>query len=539
MNIEEIFSKNNLVYDRYLQDNITLPYNRNQITIQANETASANIINQKLEFLYNNFLYLYKNSLICSNLLPVSSTAIAGITANSTNFTWYKNLSTSQFIPLSSNNNLTGLDNTNLMHIIRNNSSGMYYAFLCYSNNIKVFKFNDSGTILQNVYNFNEVDPGYSQGSGYGINFVSVSGIASIDNFLYVLDSARCQLVKYNIIGFTTNNNIFNEKLSYIDSIGNFGGKTSKLEFNNPTGLTIINKFIYVLDAGNKCVKKYDIDLNWIQTYRLSVDLLNLTPLDISGDAEGNIFILTSMKLLKYNNSFSSLEILSLENFSNESFKKIIISASESNIFYLITNRNVYKKFTTRIAPIIGKYLLYRYNYNAIDDDINAFAAISDGINDNILLFSRNGNTGKLGFFKDNLNLYDILAQRNFDIYDLKNIFINGDEYLQNWTINKCLAKLIINHMRFRDQIVGKLQGKRDANGNIVFNNTRYLLPSELESIYFQQDLTAFIGANELVTTSVINRCLKFIFNAQTSMANVLNAEIIDIPFYNTAISLS
>ena len=539
MNISQVATDNNIVYDRYLYDNLELPYEINEILIQPNETVSASVINLKFNYINENFLYLYKNSLISSNIIPVSNTAIAGITANSTLFTWYYNLSTSQFIPLSTNTNLEGLDNVNLMYILQNKTTGFYYMFLSYSTQVKVLKFNLDGTYLQSVFNFSEIDPGYSQGTGYGIGYKSISAFAAIDRYFYILDSERCQLVKYDAIGFITKNNIFNEKLSYVDSIGNFGGKTSKLEFNNPTGLAVYQKFIYVLDSGNSCVKKYDSDLNWVYTYRLSIDLLNITALDIACDKEGNVFILTNKSLLKYNNSFTSKEEIDLTSYAGETFKKIVISTTNENIFYLVSNKNVYKKFTNRISPNIGKYLLYRYNYNIPSDDITAFATISDGVNDNVLLFTKNGNTGKLGLFKDNLNLYDILAQRDFDIYTLENIKINGQEYFQNWCINKSLAKIILNHMRFRDQIIGKFQAKNDINNNIIFSNTRYLLPEELDSIYFQQELTAFIGANEVVTTSVINRCIRYILNAQINMLKVLQAEILGIPYFDNTITLS
>lgn len=539
MNISQVSAENNIVYDRYLYDNLELPYDINEILIQANETVSASVMNLKFDYINKNFLYLYKNSLISSNIIPVSNTAIAGITANSALFTWYYNLSTSQFIPLSTNVGLEGMDQVNLMHILQNQGTGAYYMFLSYSNYVKVFKFNLQGTYLQNVFNFSEIDPGLSQGTGYGIAYKSISAFAAIDRYFYVLDSERCQLVKYDAIGFITKNNIFNEKLSYVNSIGNFGGKTSKLEFNNPTGLAVYQKFIYVLDSGNSCVKKYDGDLNWVYTYRLSKDLLNITALNIACDNSGNIYILTNKTLLKYNNNFTSKEEIDLTKYTGETFKKIVISTTNENIFYLVSDKNVYKKFTNRISPDIGKYLLYRYNYNIPADNITAFTTISDGTNDNVLIFTKNGNTGKLGLFKDNLNLYDILAQRDFDVYTLGNIEINGHEYFQNWCINKSLAKIILNHMRFRDQIIGKFQAKTDINNNIVFSNTRYLLPDELDSIYFQQELTAFIGANEIVTTSVVNRCIRYIYNAQINMLKVLQAEILGIPYFDNTITLS
>ena len=110
MNISTVFNSFNLEYDRYLEERLSLPYNINEILIQSNDTVSANLINLKLNHLYKNFLFLYKNSLIASNVIPVTSIAIAGISAASTRFTWHKGLSTSQFIPISTNPTLSATD---------------------------------------------------------------------------------------------------------------------------------------------------------------------------------------------------------------------------------------------------------------------------------------------------------------------------------------------------------------------------------------------------------------------------------------------
>lgn len=84
--------------------------------------------------------------------------------------------------------------------------------------------------------------------------------------------------------------------------------------------------------------------------------------------------------------------------------------------------------------------------------------------------------------------------------------------------------------MRFRDQILGKFIGSRDSQNNIVFNGTRYLLPDELDSIIFQQDLAFYIGANELTTTSVFNRIIKKIYDIQIVLKNILQAEVTNNP---------
>jgi len=547
MNISSELIISNIKYDRYLNDTLTLPFQLNDILFQPNDTVSCNLVNIKLKHLYDNFLYLYKNTLISSNVLPVTSTAIAGISAGATNFTWYKGLSTSQFIPISTNNLFPNVDNTNLSYILSNPSKECYYMFLSYKNEIKVFKFNKNASYFENVYSINEIDPGNKSytspntyvGDGYDVLYYNITAFAAIDNYFFILDAERNQLVKYDATGFVKTNNILNERLVFVNTIGNYGSKESKVEFNSPTGLASYNKFLYVLDAGNSCVKKFDIDLNWKYTYRLSKDLLNLKPIDISCDIEGNIYILTDKKLFKYNNTFTTKEAFELNTINGDIFKKIIMSQAESNVFFLLTNKNVLKRFTSNPGIDIGKYLLFLFNYDLENDINNALSLYKDNNNDLVFLFSKNNNTGKIGFFIDNINLYDILAQRDFDIYSLKDTTINGDEYLQSWVINKTISKILINHMRFRDQIIGKFIARQDEKGNVVFDNTRYLLINELDSINFQQTLSNYIGANELVTSGVLNRCIRNIYNIQANLLNILKSEILNFPTLDIPITLN
>jgi len=547
MNILEIFNQKNLKYDRYLNDELSLPYSINDILFQQNDTISSNLINLKLNYINENFYYLYKNTLISSNVLPVTSTAIAGISSNSTNFTWYKGLSTSQFIPISTNNFYTNLDKTNLIYVLSNPSKDCFYMFLSYKTEIKVFKFDKNATTWQNVYTINEIDPGTKSytspntyvGEGYDVLYYNITAFALIKNNLFVLDSERNQIVKYDATGFLKNNNILNERLVFSNTIGNYGSKESKVEFNSPTGLASYGDYLYVLDAGNCCIKMFDCDLNWKYTYRIAKDLLNLAPLDIACDSKGNIFILTNKKLFKYDNNFTTKEECILNEEQGEKYKKIIMSPTEDNIFYLMSDQSIYKRFTTRPSVDIGKYLLYLYNYDLNNEVFNGIAAVNSNKNDLVFLFSKNGNTGKVGYFIDNLNLYDILAQRDFDIYSFSDIQISGDEYLQNWVINKAISKILINHMRFRDQIIGKFIAKQDSKGNVVFENTRYLLVDELDSINFQQTLSNYVGSNELVTSGVLNRCVRIIYNIQKNILDILKSEIIDIPLLDIPISLN
>lgn len=526
MNISEEFSAKNIVFNRYIDETLQLPYSFEDIKIQPNDTVSSELLNLKLKHIYDNFIYLYRSSLIASNIIPVSSTAIAGITANSTNFTWYKNLSTSDFISLSSNPSYTGLDNANLCFLINNNETLQYTALISNNNYFKGFIFNNDATYFENTFTVSEIDP--EKGSTYSC----ITAFALYNNYLYVLDSDLCKVVKYDASGLTTNNTINSNKLTFLNAVGNKGNAQSKLEFNSPTGIAVYKNYVFILDSGNKCVKKFDSDLNWLATYRLSVDLKDTFPLDIGSDSEGKIYIITrSNKLLIYNNDFSQKEIFDLTKLleQNEILSKLVFSKQNNIIFYVVTNKNIYKKLTTSPDSTVGKYLLYLYNYNINNEKISSFSSAFTNGGDKNIIFSYANNTGKLGLFFDNLNLFDILAVRDFDIYTFEDIAFNNEEYLQSWVINKNISKLLINLMRYRDQIIGKFIASQDYKTNVVFKGTRYLLPEELQSIYFEQDITYYIGANELVTNNIINRALYKLFNIESSILNILQSQVENI----------
>jgi len=522
MNIFEEAIQNNIIFDRFLDTSLKLPYQFEQIKIQANDTVSSELLNMKINHIHDNFLYLYKQTLIASNLIPISSTGIAGITGNDTFVTFYYNASTSQFIPLSTQPTYIGADQTNVIELVKNQNKNQFTIFAGNNNSLKAYNFDFQGSYFDNVYTGTETNP------GFGVAFKSLTAMVSNDQYLFVIDSLLNQIIKYDITGFTTNHNITKNKLIYIDSIGNFGTSFSRAEFNSPRGLALYKDNLFVLDSGNLCVKKYDLNFNWKQTFRLNVDLVSSFPLDISVDNNENFYILTADDyILRYNRTFQKYEKFNLEiiKSQNENFKKIIFSKNNSNVFYLISNRNIYKKFASDPNDNIGKYLLYLFKYDVPSELITSFGSTSAEGCDKNIVFSKFGNTGKFGLFYDNLNLYDILAVRNFDVYNLNEIIFNKNEYLQNWVLNKTFSKIIINHMRLRDQIIGKFLATNDTRNNPIFRGSRYLLPNELDNIYFEQDLNFYIGTNELVNNNIINRALKNIYNIQDSLLNTLKPD--------------
>jgi len=87
---------------------------------------------------------------------------------------------------------------------------------------------------------------------------------------------------------------------------------------------------------------------------------------------------------------------------------------------------------------------------------------------------------------------------------------------------------MLINHMRLRDQIMGKFIARRDYKGNVTFRGTRYFTPQEYSDVFFEQTLNNYVGMNEVVQNNVINRCLQKIYDIQVNMFNALKADIVN-----------
>ena len=540
MNIADIITQTGIIYDRYLGTDLVLPYTGfDNIKIQQNEVVTYSTINAAFEKLYINYLYLYKSSRIASNIIPVSAIAFAGVKQTTSIFTWYtasSSLSTSQFIPLSTVSNLQGLDNVKTLVIGKNNELNYYVIFASTGTDIITLTSNSTFTSIALVLSsVNTV-----QGSNATFKGITSLAINPINNNLLVLDLSASLVHRYDLTGFLTYNTVLQNTLIYQGSIGGYGMFDDQLLFNSPNGIAVYNSNIYVLDSGNGCIKIYDKNLSWISTQRLFRDLLTVKPISLSIDSTGNIYVLTdSNYILKYDFTFTTktkIDISSLAK-TGDKFQQLIFSPTDSNIMYLVSNNNVYKKLVNIPEDTIGKYLFYRYNVDTTES-IKSFSSLAVNGSDNNLIFSTASgtNAGKFSLYHDNLNLQDVIALNAFDVYEPSVIDINKDEYVQNWVFNKSLAKLIANHMRFRDQIIGKFLYTNDGYNNITFQGIRYLLPDEYTSISFQQDLNSFIGSNEIFQNIIINRALEKIYNIQVALLNVLAAQSLSAPATTTPI---
>ena len=525
MNINDIITQQGIIYDRYLGSTLSLPYSSfDSIKIQPNETVTNFNINNILTKLYDNYLYLYKSSYGASNVITITSVAIAG--NYNGKFNWYRGLNTSQFSKIASLG--LNIDNSNVLAVSHNSDLNSYVIATTTGTDIILLNSNSTFTSITSSLSTNVTF------NGSNINFQKIQDIIFGDNNnMYVLDQGANNILQYDISGFKTNNNLLKNILVYQNSIGGLGTFINNTKFNTPISIDYLNSVLYVLDAGNSCIKTYDPNLNWLLTYRLFKDFLSAGPIQITHDQFGVNYVLNSnWTVYKYTNKFNTKQTLDFTSLSGigDRVKRIVFSQSDANVFYLVTQNFIYKKLVDTPNDTVGKYQLSRFGYNTTEH-FTAFSTISS-VNNNInydynFIISNSNGIGKLSLLQDNLNTTSILTNEIFDVYPLSGITINKEEYLQSWVINKSISKLLMNHMRLRDNITSKFLFTQDAiPGDTLLVGTRYLLPSELTALQFTQDITNFIGLNEIFQNNIINRPFENIFNIQTNLLSALAADV-------------
>jgi hypothetical protein len=573
MNIDNIIHQQGIIYDRYPGQTLTLPYSGfENIKIQPNETVTNFNINNIVSKLYTNYLQLYKYAFIASNVIPITSVGTIAVSAfpyTGKQVSFFYNISTSQCLPFSMAG-YPGLDNIKAAKLAFN--SDLNHNIIFCSNGTKLYTLRhwivrDPRVVI--IYESPEQISGPS--SWTKITDFEIDN----NNSLFVLDTGANCIYKYDASGFLTSDNILQNKLIRRAYVGGKGSFDDSSKFNNPVGMTYFNSELYVLDAGNACIKKYDTNLNWEITYRLFKDFQGVNPVQIEHDNFGNIYILLNNNIMyKYNHDFTTKQVFDVDPLTGDASKviRVVFSPSDDNIFYIVTSNNVYKRLLNDPAENIAKYSLARFGVDT-PESITTFASQAEfapyttrvstrratvtqlykpyayanlphikdlkykdipagySLYDRNYIFSNNtlndSASGKISIYRDSLDPINILADTSFDVYPLSAITIHPDEYLQNWVINKAISKLLINHMRLRDSIDGKFLYQKDkTTGDLILTDIRYLLPNETESLYFDQDITRFIGLNEIFQNNIINRPFEYIYNIQIELLNILKAEI-------------
>ena len=565
--------------DRLIVDTLTLPASISDLEIPPDEIVSSKIFNSHIKKIYDNSLYIYTNLFIASNDIPVGYTAVAAVSGGDNQLKWHEQdgssaIGTDQAAE-------AGLDELDRMNgaVVALFENGEGFAMFAYTDTHFVALSSDSAqtsisVLLSSTYVDNNTIKEYE----------TLSSIALSGYNLYLSDSSENYVYKYDIRGFINGDKSIQNKRYFVEMIGGPGGFDRKNKFNTPTIVTVAYDWVYVYDSGNDAIKVYDKNMVYLFTksykrQNISIcdikfyELHNLIYMVINRpDGTSEIWIndrelnvIETVVLQESTRSSSETYIkdrkgkVYINKELNEVPCKLAFSYQDSNIFYVISNRGVYKKFISRPDKTIGKWLfnksglvyyhiwnfeMVKFNEDYIfwntlsgggmeDFIVSDFQIIPQpGNADTVYLFAKTGvpAAGRILHYNEFTAYDSTLYAPDISLYTKNRLGESPDEYVQGITFNKEIYKQAYNLLLLKNLIRGRFKGEFDEGGNLVYRQYIYLNDAEVEKLIITSIENMEVHDNEIVSSEAINRSFRVLYNLQqaiidtsaTSIANIL-----------------
>jgi hypothetical protein len=561
-------------YDRDPSTNLILKNKLDDVLFSPNEIINKNSINFKIELLYDNFKSLFRYTKIQNPKLPFSFT----------NFISFSSLSATAAAPIV--NPISGFNvfstSIDILSVSQFNFSFSGFNPLLSSINFitKGLKgdFTDDSTFMfikdTTIFTF---DLGSNNNTFSFINSTNRVGvfedltfdkIVSVDkntlnDTLFISDSGNNSLFKIDV-GSITNRDRNNSRRYFLTNVIGSSG-TDQTNFNIIDKLTYGNNTIFVYDRGDKIIKEYNEEFNLLKVYRNFKIFNNNNFVDLKYDkVNEKLYVLfDNFKVLVIDGqNFNTLDEYTFDKniFINETPKKLLFSNNDSNIFYLITTKNIYKYFVNTKKFNIGKFNTdYNINFtitweevNVPPDtwdaatntasitgrgsqiwDINKFThdlnivdveIIKSDLNEDIFyITTHNGNKKhKILIMKENNNNISFLINENPNFLKFNEILLSN-EFFNNISYNNMIYKFLFN-LNLLTNDIGKSIFVKYQNDFVVLDSIvtiDNIDKNRLGNITNEKDF--YVGVNETASVKVFNRTLTNLYNYIESIGDILN----------------
>lgn len=338
---------------------------------------------------------------------------------------------------------------------------------------------------------------------GIGDEFASIEAIDTDLNFatqqrVYVLDSLKNRVLVYEY-------NFTSSEFKLLYSWGGIGGPGARNKFNKPNDLLVdSNNVLWVTDRDNKVVKKFSRTGSWISTYGSDFFTDQNKPRSTAIGDDGSVHILADRSIVKINPSTLE-ETEYAKNILAGLNPKTITTSKDGGYFYILANDRVLK-ITQKgiVAGIFGDEFgitTYRNLYH--DDNRNLYLIFDKGIVK----------------YVDKLEPLELTLDTMGKTWPLSAIFVDPEEYIQDWVVNKGIARFYDNLEVFRRSIIGKYT--TTLQNGILVPVIRSFTPTEYTELpYRKSDI--YIGLNEIVSTDVFNRCIDKLYSCIEVLKNLI-----------------
>ena len=202
------------------------------------------------------------------------------------------------------------------------------------------------------------------------LKFLSLNAIKVHKKMMYLVDNKLNMVLRYDIEGlFETASEGDFKQIKLLNMLQGSGDSTDKIYFNEPYSIDADDNRVYIADRGNKCVKVYTPGLSYLKTLKngffsahdIQAVAINPCGCIVNGKKikPNSLWIATSNHNRIYISilsediviDYGQIEDISLQQdrFTwEEEVRVLVFSKSNSNYFYLNTNKRIYKLHTSK-----------------------------------------------------------------------------------------------------------------------------------------------------------------------------------------------
>ena len=548
------YHKTNLFKDRYIFDVLKLPYSLEEILIQPNEIVCFHVLNSKIKFLHENLIYMYSKMFMGSTDVPVDDNInMLCALRNSNTLDWEnrkENMFNFRFDSLSSIPDLrkySEFDKLNKFVVIPFlDNSGVSIMGISDTHLIAL-----TSVITQegNLYSpsislYTNIIDNYSQQECKNLEDIKFDG-----RYLYISDSKineGGQIFKYDITQYYTNDDIFNGQRYLIEPMGGLGGAERKTKFNGCSVLGIKPNELWVYDSGNNVIKIYDINFVWKRTIKIP-DISTYKILDIRHrKMNDHMYVLYERETTRNNSKISKYGLFEYDkNFklvgthefedvlyedSDKRINRFAISEQDSNVFYIITDSSIFKKFFTKPGQSFAVFNRSKFypedTFSLHTKDI--YIIPSDQNKDDVYFMG----VSFIGHVNERTDYITILREIELPYYNYNRIKFDKNEYNQGFVYNKEIYKLFANIIQFKNSLKGKFYAEYNEYSDLLYKDYIYISDEEINTLNIELEYNTFINDNELVQPNVINRLFKKIYEFQLNLLKLTNVKLKNLKTY-------
>ena len=540
--------RSTLFQDRLLLDTQTLSYTLSDILIQPNELSSSFTLITKLQYLSDNNLQLFSKLFVASTDIPTGfnrSSSTGPITENHINADQAETHA-DPISALSANESAGGA--TNYSYIIAT-AMNLSYPLASYGAEGMIKKI--TSTPLSN-------------GSGYGVigitdtfvviltadnifsgmTLVAYTSAIGIHNNetnsklqditydgtnLFISSSGTNQIYKYNIDGLFKNDITLDLEPLLVGTFGGLNVSNKSNTFITPATLGSGTNRLLVSDT--KGIKVYDSNFVYITTINFPLnEIYNVVDIKFRKLTGHLYFLLTtanSAYIKEYDSNFTIVKTTKLVDtmlYADEKLIAMNFAEQDSNVLYVLSNYNVYKKFITNLSKTFAMFNLD-----------NVYGGVRPGLFKDFIITPLDTNYENV-FILENGNIFQFQEQTKYDAF-INNVFTDyynksdvdllPDEYMQAFTLNKELYKLYFNTLLLKNNIKGKSTATFDKYG-LVQSSYQYIPSSSMEALAFDITFDTYVNDNEAVSVGAMNGVLSKIFNLQQNILKLTETKFLN-----------